>query len=497
MYLIGYDIGSSSIKVALANIKTGEKIGVVQKPDSEMPIHAPKPTWAEQDPEDWWQYACQATRQLLAQTEVTPDQIKAIGIAYQMHGLVAIDRAGAVIRPAIIWCDGRAVDVGDLAFEAIGPQYCLSRLLNSPGNFTASKLKWLQENEPEKYQQIHKVMLPGDFMAYKMTGLARTTVTGLSEGIFWDFRAHSISGELLNHFGISDALIPEIVENFVDQGRLQHDAAAQLGLDPGTPITYRAGDQPNNAMALNVLNPGEVAATGGTSGVVYAIVDGATYDSKSRVNGFAHVNHKRDQARIGILLCINGAGIQYGWIKNNIAPKGLSYTDLEKEAQKVGVGSDGLVITSFGNGPERIFENRNLGAHVHALDFNRHGRAHLYRATLEGIAFAFVYGIEIMQEMGLVLEVIRVGNDNLFLSDIFSQTIANLTGAKIEMLDSTGAVGAALAAGVGVGAYHSIEEAQAKTKIIKNVTPDDDIAAYKHAYERWKEMLQNLLSSDG
>ena len=493
MYLLGFDIGSSSIKAALAEFSSGKRVKLVQEPASEMAIDAPQSGWAEQDPELWWGYVCAATKKLLSESQIKPSDIKSIGIAYQMHGLVALDSHDNLVRPAIIWCDGRAVQIGADAFDQLGESYCLEHYLNSPGNFTASKLKWVKENEPAVYARISKIMLPGDFIAYRMTDQIRTTVTGLSEGVFWDFKAHSLATELLKHYEIDPALIPESVENLTVQGRLSKTAAESMGLHPGTPITYRAGDQPNNAMALNVLKPGEVAATGGTSGVVYAVTDQPYYDKQSRVNGFAHVNHQLKIPRIGILLCINGAGIQYGWIKQHISQEGQTYFDLEKEAASVPVGSDGLLITPFGNGSERMFENKNLGAKIHFLEFNRHGRAHLYRATLEGIAFAFVYGITIMQEMGIHINVLRVGNDNLFLSEIFSQTIANLTGARIEMLDTNGALGAALASGVGVGAFASLADAQARIPIVKITEPNPDHPDHEAAYAKWRVALQNAL----
>ena len=493
MYLLGFDIGSSSVKVALAEISSGKKIGLAQYPLVEMDIKAPQAGWAEQAPEDWWAYACKATKMLLEETEISADNIKAIGIAYQMHGLVSLDGLGDTIRPAIIWCDSRAVETGQSAFDDLGHSFCLEHYLNSPGNFTASKLRWVKENEPELFAKIDKIMLPGDYIAYRMSGDIKTTITGLSEGIFWDFKNNSLATDLLTHYGLSSDQIPEITENFSIQAELSKEAAEEMGLLAGIPITYRAGDQPNNAMALNVLNPGEIAATGGTSGVVYAVVDEPLYDLKSRVNGFAHVNHELENTRIGILLCINGAGSQYGWVRKHIATSGLSYFDMEAEAKNISIGSDGLVVMPFGNGAERMLENKNLHAHFHKLDLNRHGQRHIYRATLEGIAFAFVYGIDILKDLGIEVNIIRVGNDNLFLSDIFSQTISNLTGATIEMIDSTGALGAALAAGVGVGAFDSIEEAQEKNEVVKSIKPESNISSYQHAYISWKKELDKLV----
>lgn len=493
MYLLGYDIGSSSIKAALVDANTGEQLAVAQQPKVEMEMIAEQPGWAEQQPEDWWKHVCKATQELLHTTDIAASDIKGIGIAYQMHGLVMLDRHGDAIRPSLIWCDSRAVDIGNEAFATLGEEKCLSHLLNSPGNFTASKLRWVQLHEPESYAACDKIMLPGDFIAYKLSGEINTTISGLSEGMMWDFKERKAASLVLDHYDIDDQLLPDIKDTFSVQGRVSAKASAETGLTVGTPITYRAGDQPNNALSLNVLNPGEVAATGGTSGVVYGVVDKPLYDPQSRVNGFAHVNYTEVKPLTGILLCINGAGIQYGWVRNQLTPPNTSYEALEALAAQAPVGADGLCVIPFGNGAERMLANKDVGAHFINLQLNRHQKSHLYRATLEGIAFSFVYGMHILRDMGMSIEVIKVGNDNLFLSNIFSQTIATLTGAKIEMLQTTGAVGAALAAGVGAGVYSDLTSALAQLKLEQVILPGGDRMPYAEAYDRWESSLQKLL----
>jgi xylulokinase len=493
MFLLGYDVGSSSVKVALVEAASGKVIEVIKAPEQEMEISAPEASWAEQSPEAWWQYACAGTKKLLKTTQIEPAKIQAIGISYQMHGLVVVDEDQHVIRPSIIWCDSRAVEIGNEAFEAIGVEQCLSCLLNSPGNFTASKLKWVKDNEPEAFAKIHKIMLPGDYMAMKMTGTISTTISGLSEGIFWDFKKNALSEEVLSHFGFSEDLFPEIKDTFSVQGLLHASAAEALGLKEGIPVTYRAGDQPNNALSLNVLNPGEVAATGGTSGVVYGVVDKPVYDTKSRVNGFAHVNYTPTNTRIGVLLCINGAGIQNSWMKQ-IAGADLTYEAVNKLAEQVAIGADGVVVLPYGNGAERVLENRQVGAQISGLNFNRHDRSHLFRAALEGIAFAFVQGIKILKDMGLDVGIMRVGNDNLFQSAIFSETIATLADCQIEIIETTGAVGAAKASGVAVGLYESPEAAMQNISVLKVIKPQANKAAYEAAYEKWEQTLERVLS---
>jgi len=493
MYLLGYDIGSSSIKAALVHIETGEKIAVVQSPVQEMDILSPQAGWAEQHPETWWVNTCLATKKLLEKSGVKPSEIKGIGIAYQMHGLVLVDKNLQPLRPSIIWCDSRAVEIGNQAFNELGQARCLASLLNSPGNFTASKLKWVKENEPAVYEKIHKMMLPGDYIAMKLTGEILTTPGGLSEGIFWDFKKNEVAGFLLDYYGFDQNLIPDIVPTFSPQGKLTPAAAAETGLEAGTPLAYRAGDQPNNAMSINVLKPGEVAATGGTSGVVYGVVGQPCYDQKSRVNGFAHVNHTTLKPSIGILLCINGAGIQYSWTKNQLTSGTESYQDMERLATSVPPGANGLRILPFGNGAERMLGNKDIGSKVNNLHFNRHTRAHVYRAALEGIAFSFVYGIDILKEMGLNVQVMRVGNDNLFQSAVFSNTISNLVGSRIEVVETTGAVGAAKAAGVATGIFISVEEAMRGSKVLLTYEPVNRNGVYQEAYENWENDLKQVI----
>ncbi|MEX0274459.1 MAG: xylulokinase, partial [Flavobacteriaceae bacterium] len=419
MYFLGLDIGSSSVKVALVNATTGKKVGVVQEPQKEMSIHAPQKNWAEQAPEDWWKYVCKGIAHIKEEYAISKNEIAGIGISYQMHGLVIVDAQGSPLRKSIIWCDSRAVEIGNNAYSEIGPKYCESHLLNSPANFTASKLRWVQENEPERYGKIHKFMLPGDYIAYRFSDTFTTTVPGLSEGIFWDFKTDAISEKVVSHFQIAHGLFPEIVDTFSPQATVSPKGAKESGLLQGTPILYRAGDQPNNALSLNVLRPGEVAATGGTSGVMYAVTDDLSVKECARVNNFAHVNYGINTTKsIGKLLCINGAGIQYRWLLDNLAVS--SYGEMNQLASAVGIGADGVCLIPFGNGAERMLLHRDIGTRIVNLHLNRHHKGHLCRAALEGIAFSFVHGFEILKSDGVIPTVIRAGNDNLFKSDIFA-----------------------------------------------------------------------------
>ncbi len=487
MFLLGYDIGSSSVKAALVETQTGRIAASAFYPRREMPIAAPRADWAEQDPAMWWDNLRLATADVMQQAQAKAADIEAIGISYQMHGLVCVDKAGKPLRPAIIWCDSRAVPLGERAMSDLGPDYCLGHLLNSPGNFTASKLAWVRKNEPHIYNKLYHFMLPGDYIALLLTGEMTTTVSGLSEGILWDFRENSIASRLIQYYGIDPAMPCNLVPTFGLQGQLRNEAARELGLQPGTPVTYRSGDQPNNALSLGVMNPGQVAATAGTSGVVYGILDKINYDPKSRVNTFAHVNHTAADPRLGVLLCINGTGCLNSWMHHNVASE-LSYSQMNDAAMQTPIGADGLVVLPFGNGSERMLENRNPGCSIHGLNFNHHTQAHILRAEQEGIAFAFAYGMEIMAEMGMEIKTIRAGQANLFLSPLFRQAIADTTGASIELCNTDGAAGAARGAGIGAGIYRNTEEAMQTLRIVDTIRPQQP-EAYREAYAHWKHYL--------
>lgn len=496
MFFLGYDVGSSSVKVSVLDGNTGDAIVTVSYPEKEMPISVPHPDWAEQNPEEWWLNLIKATRLSLENSSVRPDSIGAIGISYQMHGLVLIDKNSHVLRPSIIWCDSRAVEIGNHAFSDIGSEKCLSHLLNSPGNFTASKLAWVKENEPHIYARVWKFLLPGDYIAMKMTGEINTTVSGLSEGIFWDYGENDISSLILDYFGFDRDIFPVVVPTFGLQGKLTGEAAGTLGLKPGIPVSYRAGDQPNNAFSLNVLNPGELAATAGTSGVVYGVSDQRKYDPLSRINTFAHVNHQPPENRYGVLLCINGTGILNAWIRRITGAEGMSYDSMNREAMETETCAEGVRILPFGNGAERILSNRNIGAHISGLNFNIHNRKHLFRAAQEGIAFAFRYGIDILHDTGIIPRVIRAGYTNMFLSPLFSEAVTNLSGARIELLSTDGSLGAARAAGYGTGFYKTFKETFRNLKQVKMFEPRPDLQEkYEIAYGEWKKLLDRFLGN--
>ncbi|WP_067034113.1 xylulokinase [Allomuricauda sp. CP2A] len=493
MYYLGIDLGSSSIKLALVERETGKKVIVVQEPEGEMPMMAPRKGWAEQRPQLWWELFCTGTKKIIEKQGVSPSEIVGLGIAYQMHGLVLIDKNGETLGNSIIWCDSRAVAIGDEAYETVGRDTCESRLLNSPGNFTASKLGWVKRNQPKVFGQIYKFLLPGDYIAFRLSGIASTTIPGLSEGIFWDFHNNCVSREIMDFYGIPHDTVPEIVETFGVQGKVSAKGAEESGLVEGIPILYRAGDQPNNALSLNVFEPGELAASGGTSGVVYAVVDNLSAKECSRINNFAHVNYKKDhRIRIGKLLCINGAGIQYRWLLDNL--KVSSYEEMNSLASEVEVGSDGLCTLPFGNGCERMLNNRDLGTRILNLDLNRHTKGHLCRSVLEGIAFSFVYGMEIMGSDGVQPKVLRAGNDNLFKAEIFADTIATLIQGKIEIYNTTGAVGAARACAIhetGYGDFTSIME----NDLVMTHEYQTDQGAYLKAFEKWKKELELIIKA--
>lgn len=491
MYSLGIDIGSSSVKASLLDIATGRCAASSTFPKTEAPINSPRKGWAEQAPEMWWSFICECISELSQRCEMS--QVASIGITYQMHGLVAVDKDIKPVRDSIIWCDSRAVEIGEEALQGIGYAKCMEHLLNSPGNFTASKLAWVKRNEPEVYGRIYKFMLPGDYIVYKLSGEVTTTPTGLSEQILWDFKESRRASFVTDYYGIDSRLIPDIAPSVGVAARTTASIKTLFGIPEGTPIAYRAGDQPNNAFSLDVLEPGEVAATGGTSGVVYGVTDVPKADSRSRVNTFLHVNDQPDAHRYGVLLCINGTGILNSWLHRNVAP-GMSYAAMDEAAEKAPAGSDGLCVLPFGNGAERVLGNRNIGAAFAGLDLVRHSTAHLLRAAQEGIAYSFRYGIDVMRDMGLDLKVIRAGKANLFLSPLFRDTLATLCGADIQLYDTDGSLGAARGGALGAGFYSSSAEAFANLALVGQASPRNEWKeALDGSYEAWKQLLDKTL----
>ena len=488
-YLLGIDIGSSSIKTALLDIDSGKPAAAAFSPSDEMPMISTQPGFAEQDPELWWNELINSLAILRKNHPFNGEDIAAIGISYQMHGLVCIDKNNKPVRHSIIWCDSRAVQIGNSAFKSLGEEFCLSNFLNSPGNFTASKLKWVKENEPDLFKKVHKILLPGDYIALKLTGEPVTTIPGLSEGIMWNYSKNKVATELLDQYGIDKSVVSNVVNTFSEQGQLSTSAANALNLKAGTPVSYRAGDQPNNAFSLNVLQPGEIAATAGTSGVVYGVTDKVEYDPASRVNTFVHVNNAADKPRYGILLCINGTGILNSWLRKNFF-NGMSYNDINKKAAQINAGSEGVFVYPFGNGAERVLENKNPGASIEGLQFNTHHQGHVARAAQEGIVFSLYYGISIMKQMGMEVKKVRAGHANMFLSEVFAEVFANTADATLELYDTDGATGAARAAGIGAGIYKSFDESFAGMKKVKTIEPDKQkVKEYSEIYNRWHEGL--------
>jgi xylulokinase len=492
MLLLGIDVGTSSIKVSVLDADTHRCVGSAQYPETESEITSLQQGWAEQSPDMWWLHVQEAILKAHATKTYEPGDIKAIGISYQMHGLVLVDKDQRVLRDSIIWCDSRAVEIGNNAFKEIGSEFCLSHLLNSPGNFTASKLAWVKQNEPDIYAKIDKILLPGDFIAMKLTGQSTTSISALSEGIFWDFQSQQLSNEIFKYFEFDASVIPEIKPVFTVHGLLKKDVARNLSLSTNIPVSYKAGDQPNNALSLNVLQPGEVAATAGTSGVIYSVTDHLTYDKQSRVNSFAHVNYTCSDNRLGILLCINGTGIMNNWIRK-ITGNHLNYPQMNLASKEVNPGSDGLMVLPFGNGAERIFNNKIIGASLENIDLNKHTTAHIFRASQEGIAFAFRYGLDIMRENNVHPQIIRAGKANLFLSEVFSEAFVNTVNVPVELFDSNGSIGAAIGAGLGAAIYASEKEAFKNLKPLQLIEPTH-ASTYEALYQEWKQLLNKKLT---
>ena len=493
--LLGLDIGSSSVKASLLDADTGKSIVSKAFPEEEMPISSPNKGWAEQDPEMWWHYVKKCISYVQKNAEVKKGELKAIGIAYQMHGLVCVDKNQNVLRSSIIWCDSRAVSIGENAFSKLGEDYCLPNLLNSPGNFTASKLRWVIENQPEIAEKIHKIMLPGDFIAMKLTGNILTSETGLSEGIFWDFKKNGLSDQLISVMGITKDWIPSIVPSFSIQGKVSDSASIETGLEIGVPLAYRAGDQPNNAFSLRVLKPGELATTAGTSGTVYGVCDTPLYDPDSRVNTFVHVNHSQKNPSYGVLLCVNGTGILNSWLKKVMGGSRITYKEMNALGSGAPIGSEGLVFVPFGNGVERIMKNKSVGAHLLGLDLLKHDKKHVVRAAQEGIVSALTYGFRIMKDMGMNLKTVKAGHANMFLSPLFRKTFVHMNKVALELYNTDGAQGAARGAGIGAGIFDHEDQAFHGLELLETIEPNVNFfEVYEEVYFNWERRLSTLIN---
>ena len=490
-HVLGIDLGSSSVKVSLLDTATGRTLDQEQRPAAaEMAIEAPRPHWAEQDPHRWWANTTEAIRALKARHSLA--EVSAIGVAYQMHGLVLLDAEGEVVRPSIIWCDSRAVALGREAAESIGQHRIETTTLNGPGNFTASKWAWVARHEPEVLARATTVMLPGDYIAFKLTGERNTTASGLSEMILWDFGQRRPASFVLEHYGLDVDLLPPLVPTFGDQGTVLAEVAQEFGFRQNARVAYRAGDQPNNAYALNVLEPGETAATAGTSGVVYAVTDQRVYDRQQRVNAFLHVNAAAEAERLGVLLCVNGTGSAYAWLRRTLGATALpDYAQVNAWAAESEIGGDGLRFYPWGNGAERMLGNADLGARLEGLTFARHGAPELCAAVQDGIAAALTYGTRGLDDVGARPQVVRAGRANLFLSDRFAQAFAQLGEAPLQLYDTDGAQGAARGAAVGAREYADHAEALASLRVVAEFEPRAELAAaYEDYYERWLAGMQ-------
>lgn len=453
MYTLGLDIGSSSVKACLYDARSFRIVGTSTSPSHEMPITAPEPGWAEQDPEVWWHHTIVACDDLRARHPAAWATVKAIGIGYQMHGLVTLDAGDKPVRPAIIWCDSRAVETGNSITGLIGRQRLLDSNLNTPGNFTVSKMVWMMQNEPDNWSKVAIGMLPGDYIAYRLSGDKTTSKSGLSEMILWNFLTNEIDTLILNNYPSIRAILPKIVPNIGVATSISMESAEMLGLQDDVVLSYRSGDQPNNAFGLGVTEPGSVGINAGTSGVVYAVTDKPVVDVAETFNPFLHVNNNESQKRIGLLLCLNGCGIMNAQIRR--LTKASSYEMMNEKADDVPLGSDGLQIFPFGNGAERMFGNRNLGASIHGWDLVRHNDAHFFSASLEGIAATLSYGIDHMRSLGVNINKIHAGRANLFLSPLFCELIAAIARVDVYLFESDGASAAAKGAAYGAGLINS------------------------------------------
>lgn len=472
MAFLGIDVGTSSVKVSIVG-EDGVILASATAPaSSERAINSPNPNWAEQNPEDWWEDAQQAILNLPLEARL---QVEAIGIAYQMHGLVLVDSQFQPVRPSIIWCDGRNIQESQILAESLGLDALENRLLNKPGTLTLAKLAWVAEHEPETLAKAHTFGLPGDFIAYKLTGEWSTTKSGYSEMVGWDFGASIPFEEGFRKAGWKLPL-PEARPNLEEGAPIQKVIAEKLGLPPSARVTYRAGDQPNNAFGLGVLQQGETAISAGTSGVLYGIGDSSP-GLHEGINRFLHVN-----SQIGVLMCLNGVGSALAfarrtWFQNQ------SYEALSELASQANPENCPYFFP-FGNGAERILSERAFSGFTE-LDFNRHNLPELARSVFEGIAFAYRLGSEKMEKAGCLSKVVNGTESGLLKSSFFAQLLANELQVELILSEGDGSTAAARGAALG------IKKILPKPAPLKRYLPTSP--ANHERFSHWHKILEKFL----
>jgi len=496
-YLLGIDIGTSGTKALLINAsKDGE---VVASRTKTYPLYTPKPQWAEQEPEDWWQATIAAVRDIISESGVDPKQIKGVGLSGQMHGSVFLDAANSVLRPAILWCDQRTQAECDWITDAVGREKVVE-LISNPvlTGFTAGKIIWLRNNEPEVYRQVRKVLLPKDYIRLMLTGEFATEVSDASGTALFNVTKRDWAYEMLDAIDIPKDWMPKAFESPEVSGRVNAEAAALTGLAVGTPVVGGGGDQAAGAVGNGIVEPGIISSTVGTSGVVFAFADKPVVDPKLRVHTFCHAVPGKWHV-MGVML---SAGGSLRWYRDTFADAEASvaevlnrdpYDIMSEEAAGVPAGSEGLIFLPYLTGERTPYPDPNARGVFFGVTL-RSDRAHFVRSVLEGVAYGLKDSFGILSEMNVPITQVRASGGGA-RSDVWRQIQADVSGYDHVTIniDEGPALGVALLAGVGTGIYPSVE--QACRSVIKVVNTTSADPKTKTEYDKFYPIYRSLYQS--
>lgn len=484
-YLIGIDASTTATKAILVD-GTGDPIATGVR---EYGYETPRPGWAEQHPGQWWEGAVGAIADVLSKAEIDGSEVAAVGLSGQMHGLVMLDAAGDVIRPAILWNDQRTADQCDRIRREIGPEQLVSLTGNDAmTGFTAPKLLWVRENEPEEFDRIASIMLPKDYVRFMLTSAVATDMADGSGTLLMDVANRRWSGEMMDLVGLSPGQMPELFEGQSVTGTVGAEAAQLTGLAPGTPVVAGGGDQAANAVGVGAVESSTGALSLGTSGVVFVASDRPVVEPKGRVHAFCHAVPGKWHA-MGVMLSAAGS---LRWFREALAPD-VPFDELVSEASSVGPGADGLRFLPYLTGERTPHSNPHAKAAFVGLTTG-HGRAHMTRAVLEGVAFGLADGASLMRDAGIIMPAVFNSSGGGTRSQLWRQIISDVLDVKLATVKTVegAAFGAALLAGIGVGIWPDVTEAARVVERVETTEPGADAEAHAAAYASFRELYPPL-----
>ncbi len=488
-YLLGIDVGTGGTRAL--DIDTDGLIAA-SATEEHQPFATPQIGWAEQHPEDWWRATSLAVRKALAAAKLKPDQIACVGFSGQMHGAVLLDAAGKVVRPALIWCDVRTEKQCSDLNQQIGAERIIQLTCNPAlPNFTLTKLLWVREHEPENWGRVRSIMLPKDYVRFRLTGERAIDVADASGTLMLDVARRQWSGEILNATAIDRALLPSLHESPDVCAQVSTAGADATGLATGTPVVAGAGDQAAGATGMGIVQPGSVSATIGTSGVVFAATDRPALDPKGRLHTFCHAV----PGRWHVMGVTQAAGLSLRWFRDQfLAASGQNgidpYDALTAEAARIPAGSDGLLWTPYLMGERTPHLDGTARAALIGLTAS-HTHAHVVRAILEGVAFSLKDTFSIFEEMDVPVKSIRLGGGGA-RSPLWRQIQADVYGHEVEIVEAEegAAYGAAILAGVGAGVWPTVDAAcQSVVRVRERILVNErDAAVLARSYESYKKV---------